>query len=65
MAKFISVSEYAKQNEINTAAVYLRHKRGRLKMVKKNGIWLVNVDSYKPGKPGRPTKKAKNGNRKV
>lgn len=65
LKKYMSVSEYAKTQKkkdgrigIGTAAVYHRAERGRLILVKVNGILLVDTESYKPGDAGRP-KKAK------
>ena len=63
MANYLSVSEYAKTQRkkngklgISTAAVYNRFKRDHLTMVKVNGLWLVDINSYQPGKSGRPKK---------
>ena len=55
-SSFLSVKEYAELCKISTAAVYNRINRGRLSFVELHGIKLVDVNSYRPGKAGRPKK---------
>lgn len=52
----MSVKDYAISQGIKTSAVYNRRERGRLDMVKVNGILLVDTESYVPGRCGRPKK---------
>lgn len=55
--KYMLVSDYAKACGISTAAIYNRRKRGRIELLKVNGNWCVDTESYKPGRSGRPKKK--------
>ncbi len=57
--KYLSVSEYAKQQGVRTSAVYNRLERKTMTAIIRNGIKLVDVDSYTPKKVGRPRKAKK------
>ena len=59
MVKYLSISEYAKAEEVGVSAIHRRIKDGRIECIKRNGLKLVNPASYKRGKQGRP-KKANN-----
>lgn len=52
--RFVSVKEYAAYKNIGTSAVYNRIRRGRLSFVELHGVKLININSYRPGKSGRP-----------
>jgi len=55
MDKYMSIKDYAEYNNITVSAVHNRIYRGKLERVFVN-VWLVDTESYKPGKSGRPKK---------
>lgn len=58
MSKYLTVKEYANIEGIGVQAVYNRISRGSIDTVFVN-VTLVDKDSYKPKKAGRPSKEVK------